>query len=205
MPVENHVHRDVDKAVLEAQEKLKVPTAILSPPLIHGVGKGPIKTRSIQIPFLAEAILKRGKGFQVLEGQNIWDQVHIDDVAAAFMLLVEEALKNGGRAQWGSDGYYFVEADEFKWGDLSAAISKIAAEQGFIKTAEVDKLSVTDASALHPWAPLLWGGNCRSRSDRLHQLGWRAQGPSLFSSLPSMVAEEVKYLGKLSSKTTFDK
>ncbi len=64
-------------AVLEAQKKFKVPTAILSPPLIHGVGQGPMKTRSIQIPFMAESVLKRGKGFQILEGQNIWDGKHI--------------------------------------------------------------------------------------------------------------------------------
>jgi hypothetical protein len=73
LPIENHVHRDVDMAVLDGQKKFKVPTAIISPPLIHGIGKGPIKTRSIQIPFLAEAVLKRGKGFQILEGQNMWD------------------------------------------------------------------------------------------------------------------------------------
>jgi hypothetical protein len=72
-PIENHVHRDVDLAVLEANKKFNVPTAILSPPLIHGVGKGPIKTRSIQIPFLTDAILRNGKGFQVLEGQNLWN------------------------------------------------------------------------------------------------------------------------------------
>ena len=73
-PVEGHVHRDVDLAILEAQKRLHVPTAIVSPPLIHGIGKGPIKTRSIQIPALAEATLKRGKGFKILEGQNIWDR-----------------------------------------------------------------------------------------------------------------------------------
>ena len=40
--------------------------------------------------------------------------LHIDDAASAFILLVEEALKpNGGSAQWGSDGYYFAEAEEF--------------------------------------------------------------------------------------------
>ena len=61
-------------AVLEAQRTLHVPTAIVSPPTIHGVGNGPIKTRSIQVPALAEAILKRGKAFQVLEGQNFWDR-----------------------------------------------------------------------------------------------------------------------------------
>lgn len=65
-PIENHVHRDVDMAVLEEGKKSNVPTAILSPPLIHGVGKGPVKTRSIQIPFLTDATLRHGKGFQVL-------------------------------------------------------------------------------------------------------------------------------------------
>ena len=59
---------------MAANKQSSVPTAILSPPTIHGIGKGPIKTRSIQVPFLAEAILKRGKAFQVLDGQNFWDR-----------------------------------------------------------------------------------------------------------------------------------
>lgn len=73
LSVEGHPHRDAEKAVLDAHAKFGVPTAILSPPLIHGLGLGPIKTRSIQIPFMTEAVLKRGKGFQILEGQNTWD------------------------------------------------------------------------------------------------------------------------------------
>ncbi|KAH8778005.1 hypothetical protein BGZ57DRAFT_822186 [Hyaloscypha finlandica] len=205
-PVEGHLHRDVDMAIVEAQKRLNVPTAILSPPLVHGVGKGPIKTRSIQIPAMAEAILKRGKGFQILEGRNIWDHVHVDDLSDAFILLVEEALKpNGGNAQWGDEGYYFAEAGELKWGEVSEAISKIMTDEGAIKAAEVDKVSVAEAVAMHPWAPLIWGGNARSRSDRLHKLGWKPQGPSLYESLPSMINEEVKTLGTQSSRLTFDK
>ena len=68
-----HVHRDIDAAVIEAGIKYGVPTAIISPVTIHGIGHGPIKTRSLQIPFLTEAILKRGKAFTVGEGKNIWD------------------------------------------------------------------------------------------------------------------------------------
>ncbi|KAH7407981.1 hypothetical protein BKA64DRAFT_693998 [Cadophora sp. MPI-SDFR-AT-0126] len=205
-PIENHVHRDVDMALLEAQKKFAVPTAIVSPPMIHGVGQGPLKKRSIQVPFLIEAILKRGKGFQVLDGENIWDQTHIDDIASAFILLVEEALKpNGGAAQWGQDGYYFVAGAQFKWADVAKAVSKIAFDQGLIKTSDVDKLSLADASALHPWAPLIWGGNCRSRSDRIEKLGWKAKRPLFQESLPAMIAEEVKTLGTQSSRTTFDK
>ncbi len=66
-------HRDVDNAVLTGGKALHAPTAILAPPTIHGVGKGPIKTRSIQIPWLTEAILKHGKAFTVGDGRNIWD------------------------------------------------------------------------------------------------------------------------------------
>jgi hypothetical protein len=32
-----------------------------------------VKTRSIQIPWLAEAILKHGKAFTAGEGKNMWD------------------------------------------------------------------------------------------------------------------------------------
>ena len=67
---------------------------------------------------------------------------------------------------------------EQKWGDVSAAISKILADKGLVKTAEVDKLSVAAASAVHPWAPLIWGGDARGRSDRLHGLGWKPQVPA---------------------------
>lgn len=70
---ETHVHRDVDAAVISAGLKYGVPTTIVSPVAIHGVGAGPIKTRSIQIPFLTQAILKRGKAFTVNEGRNLWD------------------------------------------------------------------------------------------------------------------------------------
>ena len=92
-----------------------------------------------------------------------------------------------------------------KWGAISAAMSKIMADQGLIKIADVDMVSVAEAATLHPWAPLIWGGNARSRSDRLHSLGWRPHGPALLESLPEMIAEEVKRSGVPASKLTFDK
>jgi nucleoside-diphosphate-sugar epimerase len=76
-PVEGHIHRDVDAAILAAHKQYKVPTAIVSPPMIYGVGNGPVKKRSFQIPVLIESILKRGKAFSVLKGQNIWDCMHL--------------------------------------------------------------------------------------------------------------------------------
>jgi nucleoside-diphosphate-sugar epimerase len=110
----SRIHRDVEAALVTAATQYKVKTAILSPPLIHGVGKGPMKKRSIQIPILIENILQRGRAFQILEGNNIWNSIHVDNLAAAIIVLVEECLKGPeSRAAWLPEAYYFVEDAEF--------------------------------------------------------------------------------------------
>jgi len=136
----SYLHGPCDVAVLSTGNELKVPTAIVCPPAIYGIGKGPVKTRNGQLPFLGEEILKRGKGFMINEGKDYFDckstkegfstasksvarrlnnsefisDVHVDDVSNALILLTEEALKpNGGKAQWGAEEYYFCEAGDF--------------------------------------------------------------------------------------------
>jgi hypothetical protein len=205
-----HVHRDVDEAVIAAGVKYGVPTAIVSPCTIHGVGKGPIKQRSLQIPWLIETTIKRGKSFMVKAGQNYWNrelirqqvhfkdwltwipEIHIDDLAAAYELLVQEALKQEkGSATWGSDGYYFTEAGEFQWGQISTALAQILYDRSTIATNEVDHLTPEEVSEIHPYGPRVWGSNSRSRSDRFRSLGWQAVGPTIFDTLPEMVDFEI--------------
>lgn len=79
----SHIHRDVEEAVISAAKEYGVNAAIISPPMIHGVGKGPVKRISIQVPILIENMLKRGKGLQVLEGSNIWNgEYHLEPFQA---------------------------------------------------------------------------------------------------------------------------
>ncbi|CAG8953949.1 hypothetical protein HYFRA_00010910 [Hymenoscyphus fraxineus] len=193
LPEEGHIHRGADKAVLEAHKQFSVPTAIICPPLIHGISKGPIRVNSIQIPMLTAAIVKRERGFQVEKGENFWDAIHVDDVSDAIILLAEEGLKpRGGNAQWGDEGYYFAEAEEFQWGSIAVAVTKALYEEGALKSGNVDSISIEDATQQHPYASILWGGNCRSRADRLHALGWEAKAPNVLQSVPEMVAESLK-------------
>lgn len=200
----SHVHADIDAFVTAVGLKFSVSTADVSPVTIYGIGRGPIKTHSLQIPFLAEGILKRGKAFTMLEGNNIWDNIHIADLAEAYNVLTEEALKpSGGKSSWGEEGYYFTQSAEHTWKDISTAIAKIAHQKCTIKTAEVDKLSIEDAIAVHRWAPLLWGGNCGSRGDRITALGWTPSARKIEDYLPEMVEFEIKVLGTQSSSTTF--
>jgi hypothetical protein len=55
---------------------------------------------------------------------------------------------------------------------------------------------------MHPWVPVLWGGNSRGSAERLKALGWKGSGKSFSESLPDMIDAEV---GKqrLNQKLTF--
>lgn len=68
----------------------------------------------------------------------------------------------------------------------------MVAERGFKVDAEVEQLTVEEAVKVHPWAPLIWGGNARSRAERLRGLGWKPVAPSLKESLGEIVDVEIK-------------
>lgn len=192
------LHKDLEAMILNGRAKYgpSLHTALVCPPTIHGVGRGTGNTRSIQIPFMSEAVLKRGKGFRVGEGTNMWNSVHIEDLSALFLMLADAAVNGGGKASWDDQGYYFAGSESYAWKDGSKWIADAAKNGGWIKTAEVDALTVPQALEVHPWAPLLWGSNSRSVATRAKEvLGWKPQGESMSEAIPVMVAAEAKRLG----------
>jgi hypothetical protein len=193
------LHRNVDKIILAAskQHPGKITTAIVCPPCIYGPGRGPDNQRSVQVYLMASAILKRGKGFQVEEGRNIWTQVHVQDLSKVYLSLVTEALSpGGGKATWNDEGYYFAEAGDFVWGEVGQAIAKIAKQKGLIETSDIDNLSIQEADKLHPVGSYLWGMNSRCKAIRANKLfGWTPKEKSLFDVLPDIVDIEARLLG----------
>jgi nucleoside-diphosphate-sugar epimerase len=105
-----HFHQDVDQAVHHAPPNVK--TAMITPPTIYGTGAN-ARPKILQIPWLVECILKGGEAFQINEGLNTWDAIHIRDLANIYRLLVESAAAGGGKASWGKDGYYFAESESY--------------------------------------------------------------------------------------------
>lgn len=169
------------------------------------MGRGPIKRRSLQIPWLLEAILTKRPGaeaFTVGKGENWWDEIHIEDVARALILFTEEALGSSGeRAHWkpgvtGADNYYFIENGEYQWKDVCGRIANELKRLGLADDS-VEELGVDAASEMHPWGPLLWGSNARTRGDKLREeLGFVAKGGNVLDSLPEMVQFEARRLKK---------
>jgi nucleoside-diphosphate-sugar epimerase len=193
------VHRNVDKIVLAAGEQNpgKLFTAIVCPPCIWGEGRGPDNRKSMQVYQMARATLKRGIGFQVEEGNNLWTEVHVQDLSNVFLALVTAALEGGGKATWNDEGYYFAENGDFVWGDVARAIAKIAFEKKLINSPDIDNISTEKADELTGSGSYLWGMNSRARAIRARKLfGWEPKQKGLFESLPEIVDGEARELGR---------
>lgn len=90
------------------------------------------------------------------------------------------------------DGYYFCEDGEHTWGDFDKKIAEILYAKGTIKSPDLEEMTAEDATKIHPWAPILWGGNARSRAERLRKLGWMPKMGNVDESLAEMVDYELE-------------
>jgi nucleoside-diphosphate-sugar epimerase len=104
--------RDIDLAVLRAAQR-GVRSAVICPSLIYGVGRG-VNTRSVQIPLLVDNALAQGAVQVVGQGLNRWSNVHVDDVAQLYQLVLEKAP---------AGALYFAENGEASFAEIAEAIA----------------------------------------------------------------------------------
>lgn len=187
-------HRKVDKIVLAAPSNVN--TAIVCPPTIYGAGRGPGNTVSDQCPYMASSFIKGGRAFQVGEGKNKWTEVHVHDLSALFVLLVEAAAAGGGEATWNEEGYYFAENGEFVWGDIAKEIAREVKKQGYMESDDLLSYDVEKANTMTPFGGMKWGFNSRCRAIRARKLlGWQPKGAPLLSEIPDLVHVQALKLG----------
>lgn len=158
--------RDIDLRVL-AGAKDGIKTAVICPSLIYGAGTG-LNPHSVQIPFLASNARENGVVEIVGKGLNVWANVHVEDVASLYQLVLEKGL--GG-------AFYFVENGEASYADLGQALAQRLGLQVVHLEPEV---------AAERWgvarAYFSFGSNSRVRARRAREdLGWVPQHTSVFN------------------------
>jgi len=191
-------HRNVDKIVLAAGQvhPANIKTAIVCPPTIYGIGRGPDNQRSIQLVDLAKTTLQKKMGIQVGAGKAFWPNVHVADLSRLYLKLVEAAAVGGGNATWNDQGYYFAENGEHIWGEISKLVASTAHKKGLIPTDEVISLNNESIAQLHPYGAMIWGANSRCKAVRAKKLfGWSPKEQSIQENVPEAVDSEAKALG----------
>ncbi|KAI0729688.1 hypothetical protein C8Q72DRAFT_827313 [Fomitopsis betulina] len=175
------VHRGVDLAVVEADEKGYARTYIVLPSTIYGfashhlVEAGISNAISIQIPNLIRASLSRKQAGVVGLGKAIWPDVHIDDVADLYIVIFDAVTANPDGVGHGWEGFYFGENGEHTWYDISKEIARTFVELGLGGTDE--PTTFTDDELVKYWGSVESGNysgtNSRCRADRGRALGWK--------------------------------
>ncbi|WP_416422310.1 NAD-dependent epimerase/dehydratase family protein [Pseudomonas sp. App30] len=102
----------IDNLVLAAAAQ-GVRSAVICNTLIYGHSLG-VKRDSVQLPRLLKQARKSGIVRHVGPGQNIWSNVHIEDVVALYLLAL---AKNPAGT------FYFVESGEAAFVDMTRAMA----------------------------------------------------------------------------------
>lgn len=150
----------IDRYILSAALK-NVRSIVICPCLIYGDGLG-IKKDSQQIPMLIECAKKSGSGRYIGKGLNIWSNVHIEDLAELYALVVEKGT---------AGSYFYAENGEASMKDVAVSISKLL---GFSGKTE----SMPISEAVKKWGPgaayFALSSNSRINADKARKmLGWK--------------------------------
>ncbi|MBC3210337.1 NAD-dependent epimerase/dehydratase family protein [Pseudomonas sp. SWRI111] len=103
----------IDNLVLAAA-KDGVNSAVICNTLIYGHSVG-VKRDSVQLPRLLKQARKNGVVRHVGSGQNIWSNVHIEDVVALYLLALTKNVPGT---------FYFVESGEASFIDMTTAMAE---------------------------------------------------------------------------------
>jgi nucleoside-diphosphate-sugar epimerase len=160
----------VDRAVLGAAGRA-VRSVVLCPSLIYGEGSG-ANPDSIQIPSLIRQAVKSGVPRYIGAGENVWSTVHIDDVAAAYLLALEAARPGS---------FFYLENGEASLKSIVESIARLLGSKQPAQSWSIDE-AVAEWGPQAAWFSL--GGNSRVRADKARaMLGWKPAGPALFHEI----------------------
>lgn len=144
-----------------------VRSVIICPSLIYGLGLGASKD-SMQVPWLLETARKNGVAGHCGPGENIWSNVHIDDLVDLYLLALDHAP---------SGAFYYAENGENSMRELCQSINRMLGLAGEPKP-------LTPQEAAEEWGegPALntMGSNSRVRAVRARtELDWNPKAPSV--------------------------
>lgn len=103
----------INNYVLQSVQK-DIRSIVIVPTMVYGKGLG-IKKDSIQVPALINFSQKKGHGVYFGEGENIWSNLHIEDLADLYVLALEKA-KEGS--------VYYAENGSSSLKNIAEIISK---------------------------------------------------------------------------------
>ncbi|MFG1464862.1 NAD-dependent epimerase/dehydratase family protein [Xanthobacter sp. DSM 24535] len=163
---------DMNRYLRQAAIEKGVRAIVVCPTMIYGTGRG-LQSDSDQIPKLMAISKQVGAGVYFGKGLNHYSNVHIDDLAALYLLAMETAP--GG-------SFFFAENGRSSFKELAGMISVHLGFGGNIVSVPVDQ--VIQQYGEH--ARLGVASNSYVRAANARRLGWAPTAPSLAEWIKSL-------------------
>ncbi|WP_200837086.1 NAD-dependent epimerase/dehydratase family protein [Dyadobacter sp. 3J3] len=165
------LHRVAINDHILAAAKDNVRSIVLVPTMVYGKGLG-IKPDSIQVPMLIDISKQKKAGVYIEKGENIWSNVHIEDLAELYILALERA--NAG-------SYFYTENGSASLKDVAISISKMLGFEGKTESISLD-------TAIEKWGPdasaFGFASNSIVNSDKAKKLlGWNPKHSSILEDI----------------------
>lgn len=160
----------IDTLVLGAA-KDGVRAAVICPTMIYGRGRG-AHPESIQVPRLIALARKYGVPRHVGAGENVWSNVHIDDLVSLYLLALNKAP---------AGAFYYAENGENSYRELAEAIGRMLGMGGRTLPMPIEEAI---AELGESGAQFSFGSNSRVRAVRARrELGWSPSGRALIEEI----------------------
>jgi len=150
-----------------------VRTVVIAPSLIYGHRSG-VKPNSIRVPWLVDLAKKHKCARHIGPGENVWSNVHIDDLVDLYVLALEKAP---------AGSFYYAENGSNSIREVCQVINAVEGFSGPPQTMAIDGASeIWGAGA----ANYTMGSTSQIKSKRARaELGWAPNSPSLLDDLRS--------------------
>lgn len=159
-----YAQRTSDVVVTEVGVEYGVKTYIMMSPSLYGIGTDPLH-EFCHTPILVRKSILLGNTPVVGDGSGSWDNLHVLDMARAYKLVLSKILSGAGAdIPHGKDGVYFLQDGNHTWLELAQMVAKAGVEAGALKTTELKKLSLEEATRI------LTGGR-----NLLAEIGWASK------------------------------
>lgn len=144
---------------------------IICPSLIYGIGHGAGRD-SVQVPLLIKLAKKRGNAAHAGPGENIWSNVHMDDLVPLYALAIEKAP---------AGSFYFAENGEDSMRDACESINRML---GFAGPPSAMSMQEAAAAWSEGTAEDTMASNSRVRAKRARsELGWKPAARGLIEEI----------------------
>ncbi|KAG9014714.1 hypothetical protein FRB94_010561 [Tulasnella sp. JGI-2019a] len=178
-------HRNVDLQIFAAGQQGSIDTYIIAPSTIYGTGIGPVRNISQQVNGIIRTAVKHKQVLLVGPGTNVWNNVHIVDLAELYVLVLEQSLDNikdsseNPKPTSPYERFYWGSAATHVWGEIAKDLAVLLHKKGLVDTNDVKSVTIEEHPEL--WATAT---NSRTVANRgIKSLGWKPSGKSLKDTL----------------------